>query len=214
MNRSNLIKITLMAFALALALGLVATSFGAISTVQAGGVALPNCPAGEYFNSDEPGLGCQTCPAGYYCEGGVTPIAMICPWNVSSLPGSSTIDDCNLDHRLNRGMGDNHAVIYPERDPSGNPELHIYCVWKGLGYQDIMLTADDLLGLPDPKTLSQHLLIKSSEICNVNFYLLTSGWYQINIGPDEGGTVYELLFEDLTGASLIHRTFNVQNLVK
>ncbi len=110
-----------------------------------------------------------------------------------------------LDGRLNPLMGDGLAVAYPGVDDSGTQALNLYCVdtFGGVSFA-MQVTADDL-----PEEIpAQNTLVKASETCNVAFYALSSGEYQLNIGPDFEGKVYELIFTGLNMENLMMRQFN------
>ena len=113
-----------------------------------------------------------------------------------------------VDGRINGLFGDDEAVIYVESDDAGNPALHIYCInSSGLGYLGLVVTEADLAGIP--ATPAQNTLVKQSDECDVSFYVLTDGSYQINIGDDEEGKSYVVTG---TGFTLSNREYYVVEL--
>lgn len=115
------------------------------------------------------------------------------------------------DGRLNFGLGDWQAVIYGE-DGAGNPAIHIYGVnGDSEGYIVLALTAAQLEALP--KNPSENLLIAAVNDRAVAVYLLTTGEYQINIGPDSAGNVEVLVFTGLPASNLYHYSFNINAIL-
>lgn len=127
------------------------------------------------------------------------------------VPPLGTVGD-SPDNRANTGVGDVHAVIYGASDQDGNPAVHIYCVDDNSnGYFAFEVTVDDLKPYPDqPAT---YIEIKRTDSCRVPvaFYLLTSGEYQVNIGPDQDGKVFEIIFTGLIPQNMQYREFNIYN---
>jgi hypothetical protein len=122
-------------------------------------------------------------------------------------PGAS-IPLIASDDRINPGQGDTYAVVYVRRDGAGRPAIHIYCVNReSRGYLGLVVTEADLEGID--LTPEQNTLISESDFCNVAFYVLTSGEYQINIGPNPSGDVRILIFRGLSAASLRFSGYNM-----
>lgn len=109
------------------------------------------------------------------------------------------------DNRINGLFGDDEAVIYTESDDAGNPAIHVYCInSSGLGYLGLVVTQADLAGIA--ATPAQNTLAKSSTECRIDFYVLTDGSYQINIGDDQEGKTYVV---NGTGMMLDNREYYV-----
>jgi hypothetical protein len=108
--------------------------------------------------------------------------------------GGNEIPFYLLDGRLNPQMGDGLAIAYEGSDGNGGSSLDFYCVAPdSTGFLGLQITAEDL-----PESIpAENTLIKQSEVCNVAFYVLSSGEYQVNIGPDAEGKVWELIFTSL-----------------
>lgn len=104
----------------------------------------------------------------------------------SILPGGVVCDD-----RVNCGFGDLYAAVYYNETKDG---LNVYCINAGSGYFAMQVTQAefDRIGTPDANTE-----VEASPVCNVAAYVLSDGAYQINIGPDAEGKVYELIFDGL-----------------
>lgn len=105
------------------------------------------------------------------------------------------------DDRLNWRAGDNDAAVYVRSDDAGNPAIHIYCIEDdSKGQLGLIVTEDALAGIDASPTVNE--LVAESSTCAVSFYVLTSGEYQINIGPDSEGKSTILIFEGLTAGNL------------
>lgn len=110
-----------------------------------------------------------------------------------------------FDGRLNPLMGDTLAVAYPGVDDVGGMALNLYCINDNADvFFAMQVTADDL---PE-STPAVNTLVKASPNCNVAFYALSTGEYQINIGPDAEGKVYEVIFNGLGMDNARVRAFN------
>jgi predicted outer membrane repeat protein len=112
------------------------------------------------------------------------------------------------DDRINPGQGDTYAAVYVRRDDEGRAAIHIYCVNnQSQGYLGLVVTQDAVEAVDAAPEINT--LVAESDFCNVAFYALTSGEYQINIGPDRGGDVRVLIFRGLNAGSLRFSGFNV-----
>jgi hypothetical protein len=126
----------------------------------------------------------------------------------AELSDSGIIPGGPPDHRVNWQRGDLHAVIYPAHDDSGNPTIHIYCVDENSnGFLALVITEADLDGFDH--TPAANTLVKSSDLCPVAFYILTTGEYQINIGLVATGGNYEVIFSGLAMNALYYGYFNL-----
>jgi len=88
---------------------------------------------------------------------------------------------------LNMGHGDHWAVLYRDQDEAGNPAIKVYCIIDGQGQYRGMFSKPEMHAVhKDPDV---NLFIKSIPDCSVPIaaYVLTTGEYQINIGPDGEG---------------------------
>lgn len=125
-----------------------------------------------------------------------------------ALPDGFIIDP--PDHRRNAGLGDLYGVIYPAQDDNGDPAIHVYCInAAGDGYLALVITAASLDGIPAPP--AQNTLVSASDGCNVAFYALSSGEYQINLGLTPGGVVHEFIFNGLAMNDIFERRFYLFN---
>lgn len=89
------------------------------------------------------------------------------------------------------------VVIYVPT-PAAHQKGELYIdIWQldgqGIGHPAVTISADDLLALPDfPR---ENLLIASKGFISV--YKLTTGEYQVNVGPLADGKVHVLIFDDI-----------------
>lgn len=90
-------------------------------------------------------------------------------------------------------------VIYPVESDDG-VGMTIYLVSRGSDVGQFMLyiPAETFEALPDE--IPANCTIDSSEDGRVVVYRLTSGEYQVSVGPDEEGKVFAYIFTDLTSA--------------
>jgi hypothetical protein len=99
---------------------------------------------------------------------------------------------------LNWGFGGLNAAIYSRTGAGGDPQLHIYCINdQGQGYFGMVISGADVNGFAAHP--ASNTLVKTSSACNLSFYILTTGEYQINIGPDDEGKVTAMVFTGLGG---------------
>lgn len=89
--------------------------------------------------------------------------------------------------------GDLVARIYPAFS-AGRPALHIYCLGEGT-YLGLVVSSADLADYPERP--ASNTLVARSRVCPVAFYILTTGEYQVNIGPDREGKTYVTIFRGL-----------------
>lgn len=102
----------------------------------------------------------------------------------SSNTGGRPFVPVRPDHRINWMYGDLYGVAYVEQDAAGNPALHVYCIDADTGNSSLgmVVTEADVEAFTDPP--AANTLIQESAVCNLSFYVLATGEYQLNIGPD------------------------------
>jgi hypothetical protein len=111
-------------------------------------------------------------------------------WN--SLGGGSAEPP---DNRLNWQRGDLLAVVYPAADDEGNPALHVYGVdANSQGEFLFAITQANLSPYQEnPPVENTEIKVAGS----TSLYMLTTGEFQLNIGPDAEGKVIVLIFDAL-----------------
>jgi hypothetical protein len=114
--------------------------------------------------------------------------------NISG-PGNVTIgyDNCGNGH-INCDHGDEYAQVLNRSDSAGKPDLQVWCVSAaGQGSLGGVITQADLKDIP--ATPSTNTLVKTIN-CRVpvTFWVLTTGEYQINIGPNAKGNTIAMVF--------------------
>lgn len=116
-------------------------------------------------------------------------------------PGST--DDKAPDDRINWKHGDGYAVLYAQKDDKGNPTLHLYCIdAKGNGYLGEILTQEMFDKAPAKPPVNTKVGETSACRVPIKFYVLTSGEYQVNIGPNYEGKVDVVVFTGLPPAKI------------
>jgi hypothetical protein len=98
------------------------------------------------------------------------------------------------DDRMNFGKGDLLNVIYARTDAIGKPVIHVYSVDGDTGvYAGVFDYALFELYLDTPPTRNT----KIGSVDSSTLYALSSGEFQINIGPDAEGKIAVIIFEGL-----------------
>lgn len=119
--------------------------------------------------------------------------------NCSDVPTNldDSLPDCT-DGRLTYTLCQ-PLVVYPVISDDG-VGMTIYLVSRGSDVGQFMLyiPAETFEALPDQ--VPANCTIDSSEDGRVVVYRLTSGEYQVSVGPDEEGKVFAYIFTDLTSA--------------
>jgi hypothetical protein len=115
-------------------------------------------------------------------------------------PGYGMATWSSPDDRLNWGFGGLNAAIYSRIGEGGDPQLHVYCINdQGAGFFGMAISGADVNGFAAHP--AHNTLVKTSPACNLSFYILSTGEYQINIGPDDEGKVTAMVFSGLGGGS-------------
>jgi hypothetical protein len=104
------------------------------------------------------------------------------------------------------------AQIFNAEDDNGDPILHVYEINDaGDGEFSFAITQADLAPFIDNPP-ANNTEIKSSASGKVTLYVLDTGEFQINIGPDEEGNVYVTIFTGLPPTNIYSYTFNVYDI--
>jgi hypothetical protein len=112
---------------------------------------------------------------------------------------------------INQGYGNDYVLANVGTDALGKPDLQLWCV--GLqgapAYTGMTITRAVVAGLP--ASLSANTLVDHNNSCSVPvaFYVLTSGEYQVTIGPDPYGVVNEMIFTGLPPTGVHFLRYNV-----
>jgi hypothetical protein len=116
------------------------------------------------------------------------------------------------DDRLNWKHGDSYARLYVVTDEDGNAAVQMYCLDNGnTGTLALSITQADLQDQPEQPSVNT--LVEQSDLCHTQFYILTTGEYQINVGPDSEGKHFVYIFRDLSGAGFYWYEFNTLDIV-
>jgi hypothetical protein len=125
--------------------------------------------------------------------------------------GSRMVDLC-ADGRLNCRIGDDYAIIYNAQDDHGHPSLHTYCVdATGNGILGMIVTSHDLEDIPPVPAANTLVKRADTKVCRapVSFWVLTTGEYQMNIGPDYKGDLIRMIFDGLPPQGRYFKKCNV-----
>jgi hypothetical protein len=98
---------------------------------------------------------------------------------------------------VNEGHGDHYAALFKAVDSAGLPLVKVYCIINARGVLMGSITRADFANYS--KTPARNTLIKTIKGCAapVAVYLLTTGEYQVNIGPDVEGKIAVIVFSQL-----------------
>lgn len=109
---------------------------------------------------------------------------------------------------------------------------YIINIWgiddDGAGYEALVISLDDIYELIrekldlditvviniDELNLAENLLLTESEDGRVKLYLLTTGEFQVNVGPFEDGTVQVFIYDSFPPTRVYRKDFNVYTLLE
>jgi hypothetical protein len=108
-----------------------------------------------------------------------------------------------------------NALIVPVLDrPDLSPDMGLV-IWGinpvGEGYLAFVVPSDVLAKLPDHP--DEAILIDSTDDGLYAFYKLTTGEYQLNIGPDFEGKVQVVIFDGIPPTTVYRRDFNIYDIL-
>jgi len=126
------------------------------------------------------------------------------PSNVTvcvTLPGQT----CNpsaaatpvIDDRLNYQHGDLYAVLYASKDEAGDPAIDVYCVGEEGGVFGFQIPGSAFTAVASPPAANTQVFESTACGVLVSAFVLTTGEYQINIGPDIEGKVDVIIFHGM-----------------
>jgi CSLREA domain-containing protein len=126
--------------------------------------------------------------------------------------GAGTGDLC-ADGRLNCDNGTEYAILYRETDTENKPKLHLYCLTvDGVGSLAGIITQADFKQFPEkPDHNTKVKEFYNEEGCRVpvSFWVLTTGEYQMVIGPNWKGDLIRVIFTGLPPAHVYVKKCNV-----
>jgi hypothetical protein len=117
--------------------------------------------------------------------------------------GATSTGPVCTDGRANCGseFGDEYAILLNSTDEQGNPTLPVYCLTaEGNGNLAGVITQADVANFPDlPETNTKVKAFGETEGCRipVSFWVLTTGEYQMVIGPNEKGDLIRVIFSGI-----------------
>lgn len=114
---------------------------------------------------------------------------------------------------LNNGVGDLEAQLFVGFDDAGNPAINVYEVNSaGEGWFAFQITLQDIAPFVDnaPSTNTQLMVSASGKVV---LYILDTGEFQINIGPDRNGEVFVTIFDTIPPEDMHSYTFNVYDIL-
>ena len=114
---------------------------------------------------------------------------------------------------LNIGIGDTVVAIFPATDDDGDPALHVYAIDdEGNGSLALIITQGDLQPYANhpPDTNTE---LKSTDDSKITLYVLSTGEYQLNIGPDIAGNVQVIIFDGIPVTHVYGYGFNVYDIL-
>jgi hypothetical protein len=112
------------------------------------------------------------------------------------------------DDRINYQHGDLFAAAYVREDSAGMPALHIYCIdGSSRGYLGLVVENGAMAGASP----TENIMIAQTNQCAVPVavYRLSSGEYQMNIGPDDEGKTYVTIWSGMPITNLYYQELNL-----
>ncbi|MBI5928957.1 MAG: hypothetical protein HY862_06595 [Chloroflexi bacterium] len=101
------------------------------------------------------------------------------------------------------------TIYVPTLEAQGELFIHIWQrAENGFSYPRLTISADDLLALPDFPT--ENLLIASTADEFIRVYKLTTGEFQVNVGPLDDGKIHVLIFDGIPFTRVYGYTFSVE----
>jgi hypothetical protein len=190
-------------------LGTLYYDAGEVITVSAasglsGGVALQDGSGGTLASALLPNSAVYTVPAS-----GVYTFAMyfdVSNHTASDLPGEPTVSCSGTPNSDGRTFDFPNAAVYNTEDGM------LISATTNLGEGAFLSISAAELAEFDP-TPDENFLVASSGDGFVSFYILTTGEYQINIGPDASGKVYVVIFTGLPPTDVYRHDFNVNDIL-
>jgi len=129
----------------------------------------------------------------------------------SVLPSSTAFAclPCNCtDHRSVNCFGP--YALYTPTEKDETCSIDIWSVEAdGQGKRALKFTAADLAKLPDEEEIENYITVKSTKNDFITLYKLSTGQYQINVGPDKEGKVYTIDFAGCPASDVTESTFLV-----
>jgi hypothetical protein len=112
----------------------------------------------------------------------------------SPTPPTATPLPCT-DSRLNCTYGDEYALIHNGTDAAGDSALKITCMdAAGKGTFGGSFSAADVAGFPAKPASNTLVKTITCGSVPVKLFILTTGQYQINIGPNAKGNIIVMIF--------------------
>lgn len=108
-----------------------------------------------------------------------------------------------------------NALIVPVTGETGAASETGLAIWgiddQGAGFLAFVVHSETLNALPDHPT--EAILIDSTPDGTYAFYKLTTGEYQLNIGPDIEGKVQVVIFDGIPPTNVYRRDFNIYDIL-
>ncbi len=109
-------------------------------------------------------------------------------------------------------VSDGRLIDLPNSAVYANEQgIFVYSANGQSGFLSAVIGADELAGYPEQP--EENTLLASSLDGYIHIYLLTTGEYQINIGPDAEGKVIVIIFTGLPPTNVYRRDFNVNDIL-
>jgi len=115
---------------------------------------------------------------------------------------------------INMGYGDSLVVLANGMDAQGSPDVEVWCLdpqgWaSAIG---IMIDKASLAALPAFPAANTTIDKNNSCLVPVGAYVLTTGEYQVTIGPDADGVVNQIIFTGLPPTNVHFLKYNANQI--
>jgi hypothetical protein len=124
---------------------------------------------------------------------------------VNTDSGKTLENTCYNAVPINEGHGDHWASLYNDVTDSGDPSVKVYCIVGGQGQYGGQFSKAELKAIP--RNPDANVTIKTITSCAapIGVYLLTTGEYQVNIGPDGEGKTAVIIFRRMPPIDIYFR---------
>ena len=105
------------------------------------------------------------------------------------------------------------VVVFAVPEPGAENDVFALDIWgiddKGVGYPALYIDSATLAGQDIPL---ENALVDHTEDWTIAIYRLSTGEWQINVGPDEKGNVSVTIFDGLPPTNIYHKDFNIYEI--
>ncbi|MBC8100098.1 MAG: hypothetical protein H7Y11_11695 [Armatimonadetes bacterium] len=146
-------------------------------------------------------------------------IGLLALLSITLLVGSGALAQPD-DGRINYNHGDLIMALYALQLPDGTPYIQGYCInRRGRGLPRLVVSQadvdaavakeDDRISKSNKSKERRNALVKRARGCKAVFYVLSNGQYQVNLGPDNEGKTWVVVFDGFAADNVRLDFFNI-----